>query len=38
MKIQINFNKLGDTSLLYFLAPRVEEDVIDDEDDELEDF
>ena len=37
MKIEIDFNKLGDTSLLYFLAPRalVNEDEFNDE---LEDF
>ncbi len=33
MKIEIDFNKLGDTSLLYFLAPRVEEQEIEDDDD-----
>ena len=37
IKIQISFNKLGNTSLLYFLAPRalVNEDELDEE---LEDF
>ena len=37
MRIEISFAKLGSTTLLYFLAPRIplEEDEIDEE---LEDF
>ena len=34
IRIEINFNKLGNTSLLYFLAPRG----LVDEDEEFEDF
>ncbi|MBA7693717.1 hypothetical protein ES703_102306 [subsurface metagenome] len=33
MKVEIDFTKLGNTSLLYFLAPRA---IVDDEDDEFE--
>jgi len=36
MRIDISFAKLGDTSLLYFLAPRASKN--EDDDEEFEDF
>ncbi len=39
MRIDIKFTKLGNTTLLYFLAPRaLRNDLDDDVDDDVEDF
>jgi len=39
MKVEIDFTKLGDTSLLYFLAPRgIIEDIDEEFDENLDDF
>jgi len=35
MKVEIDFTKLGNTSLLYFLAPRTATEDLDEEPDDF---